>query len=180
MLFGSPILEVAIGLALLYLLLATVCSALNELLSRPVGLRGRTLETGIANLLNDADAKTLTNALMGTPVIRSISKQSKAITIGAPDAGGAGGQDEHTFSVQIAFATKNLDSDLAFWGDDDNKGILDLAWDITCAVQNLRPASFLLPARLSSGAIQELGLDGGFICGGMLTFTGTILVGRTR
>ena len=49
MLFGSNILEVAVGLTFLYVLLALICSALNEWIAGILSLRSKTLREGIAN-----------------------------------------------------------------------------------------------------------------------------------
>ena len=53
-----PALDVAVGLVFIYLLLALVCSTVNESISTYVGLRARLLNTGILNLLSAAPAKT--------------------------------------------------------------------------------------------------------------------------
>lgn len=58
--FGSEILEVAIGLAFVYLLLSLICSAVNEWIASLFKMRSITLEKGIKNLLNDPnEAKRL-------------------------------------------------------------------------------------------------------------------------
>lgn len=49
--FGLEALDVALGLVLLYLVLALVCTAVNELLATLLNLRGATLRMGIKNLL---------------------------------------------------------------------------------------------------------------------------------
>ena len=54
--FGSEILEVAIGLVLVYLLLALICSALSEWIARMFAMRSKTLKAGIRNLLDDPSA----------------------------------------------------------------------------------------------------------------------------
>jgi hypothetical protein len=51
-LFGSTILEVAIGLVFVYLLLAIICTSLNEWIAGILGLRAKTLELGIHQLLD--------------------------------------------------------------------------------------------------------------------------------
>jgi hypothetical protein len=52
-LFGSTILDVAIGLIFVYLLLAILCTAANELVSGLLKARAKMLEKGIAQLLNN-------------------------------------------------------------------------------------------------------------------------------
>ena len=51
--FGSTILEMAIGLALIYLLLSLICSVINELFAGIFDRRALHLEQGIAALLQD-------------------------------------------------------------------------------------------------------------------------------
>lgn len=68
--FGSGVLDVAIGLVFLYLLSSLICSAINELISGIVSSRAKTLVSGLSNLLdgktaftNPKDAKTPTNSI---------------------------------------------------------------------------------------------------------------------
>lgn len=51
-LFGSAVLDVAIGLAFIYLLLAIFCTAINEWLAGVLKTRGKMLGQGITELLN--------------------------------------------------------------------------------------------------------------------------------
>lgn len=55
MLFGSTLLEVAIGVVFVYLLVSLLCSAVNELLEAWLRYRARYLEQGIRQLLGDPD-----------------------------------------------------------------------------------------------------------------------------
>jgi hypothetical protein len=48
-----PALDVLIGLAFLFFLLATACSAINELIASALGWRAKTLEDGVRSLLNE-------------------------------------------------------------------------------------------------------------------------------
>ncbi|MGC2743347.1 MAG: hypothetical protein WA672_09175 [Candidatus Angelobacter sp.] len=52
-LFGSTILDVAVGLIFVYLLLAIICTSLNEWIAGALGLRAKTLELGIRQLLDE-------------------------------------------------------------------------------------------------------------------------------
>ena len=54
---GFPALDAAIGLAVLFFLLSTVCSSINEGISSVLGWRAKTLEDAIRNMLGEADAK---------------------------------------------------------------------------------------------------------------------------
>ncbi|TMC95389.1 MAG: hypothetical protein E6J11_13730, partial [Chloroflexi bacterium] len=56
--FGSYVLEVAIGLVFVYMLVSLLCSTINEqVIARFFNLRANTLEAGIKNML----------AAIGTP-----------------------------------------------------------------------------------------------------------------
>jgi hypothetical protein len=50
---GFPALDVAIGLAFLFFLLSTACSAINEAIAAMLGWRAKTLEDGLARMLGD-------------------------------------------------------------------------------------------------------------------------------
>lgn len=51
--FGSSTLEVAIGLAFVFLLLSLICTTLTEMIARWFSLRSRTLEEGIRGMLGE-------------------------------------------------------------------------------------------------------------------------------
>jgi hypothetical protein len=51
-LFGSTVLDVAVGLIFVYLLLAIICTSLNEWIAGILGLRAKNLELGIRQLLD--------------------------------------------------------------------------------------------------------------------------------
>jgi hypothetical protein len=51
--FGSQILDVAIGMIFVFLLLSLMCSALNEIIEARLKNRAKSLETGIRNLLGN-------------------------------------------------------------------------------------------------------------------------------
>jgi hypothetical protein len=57
--FGSTVLEVAIGLSFVYVLLSLVCSAITEFVSRLLALRASTLEQSINRLLTAEDREKL-------------------------------------------------------------------------------------------------------------------------
>ena len=70
--FGSAMLEVAIGIVLLYLLLSLICSALNEVIAGAFRLRARNLHDGICSLLSDPGAKGLAAMIFDHPFIRGV------------------------------------------------------------------------------------------------------------
>ena len=82
--FGSPALEVALGLIFLYFVLALICSTANEVISTAVGLRAKFLQKGLLNLLSGAlddekrssAAKTL-NDLFAHPLLNALIRPGK-------------------------------------------------------------------------------------------------------
>lgn len=71
--FGSNILEAAIGLFLVYFLFSVLCSALNEwIVGHFKRTRARTLETGILRLLG---SRTAADAFFALPLIQSLSEK---------------------------------------------------------------------------------------------------------
>lgn len=67
--FGSTILEVAIGLFFIYFLLSIVCSSVNEVVAGIFKLRSKYLERGITNLLCDHD---LAENVLTHPLIKAM------------------------------------------------------------------------------------------------------------
>lgn len=56
--FDFPALEVAVGLSFLYVVLALLCSTVNEAISTATGLRARFLQLGVLNLLSGSTKTT--------------------------------------------------------------------------------------------------------------------------
>lgn len=72
--FGSPILEVAIGLTLVYLLLSLICSALQEALEAKIKYRASNLEQGLREILNDPDGTKLLKDIYNHPLLFGLFK----------------------------------------------------------------------------------------------------------
>ncbi|MCZ6707916.1 MAG: hypothetical protein O7A71_08235 [Chloroflexi bacterium] len=72
--FGSDVLDVAIGVVVVYLLFALVVSTLNEMIARQLNLRSRHLKAGLAQLLDGdrASPGPLTELMMAHPLTRSL------------------------------------------------------------------------------------------------------------
>ena len=67
--FGSPILDVAIGLIFLYLLLSLISSAVNELIEGWLKNRAKDLEKGLRELLQDPNGTGLVKRLYEHPLV---------------------------------------------------------------------------------------------------------------
>jgi hypothetical protein len=66
-----PYLDLAIGISFIYLLMALICSTVNETIAGVINSRGKTLEKGIASLLHDP---TLKAKFYAHPLIEGIKQ----------------------------------------------------------------------------------------------------------
>jgi len=72
--FGSQVLEVAIGLVLMYLLLSLISSSIREAIESQLKSRAVDLESGIRELLQDPGGAGLTKALYEHPLVFGLFK----------------------------------------------------------------------------------------------------------
>ncbi len=77
MLFGSTLLEVAIGVVFVYLLVSLLCSALNELIEALLKYRAKYLKRGIEQLLSD---KKLADEFFNHPLVKPLGKKPSYIS----------------------------------------------------------------------------------------------------
>ncbi|HEY0080462.1 MAG TPA: hypothetical protein VGB73_17780 [Pyrinomonadaceae bacterium] len=77
MLFGSTILEVAIGMIFVYLLLSLLCSAVNEYIEAKLNYRAKYLREGIKQLLDGDNQTKLAEALYAHPLVRGLYRGNK-------------------------------------------------------------------------------------------------------
>src|SRR5215212_2137097 len=68
---GLAALDVLVGLFFLYFLLSIVCSSVQEFIAQVLGLRARTLEEGVRNLIGD---EALTDRFFRHPRLKALSK----------------------------------------------------------------------------------------------------------
>jgi len=73
--FNSAILDIAIGMVLLYVLISLLCSAINELISQLLKMRAKNLEEGLVNLLHSKEGNTLVAEVYKHPLISGLSKK---------------------------------------------------------------------------------------------------------
>jgi hypothetical protein len=71
--FGSVILEIAIGLSYVFLLLAVVCSAINEWLADLFALRANTLKAALRTMLDSATV----DSLYAHPLVQGLTGTSR-------------------------------------------------------------------------------------------------------
>ncbi len=74
--FGSAILEIAIGLIFVYLLLGLICSTLNELFAMFGNSRAENLRQGVQVLLRGENQQELLQHFYAHPLIKSLAKGS--------------------------------------------------------------------------------------------------------
>jgi hypothetical protein len=74
--FGSSILEVAIGVVFVYLFLSLICSAINEWIASLINKRGKNLFEGVKNLLNDPKFTGLAQQLYTHGLVDGISQEA--------------------------------------------------------------------------------------------------------
>jgi hypothetical protein len=70
--FGSSVLDVAIGLVFLYLLLSLLCTSINEFIESLLKNRSKDLERGLRELLGDPQGTGLVQKLYQHPLISSL------------------------------------------------------------------------------------------------------------
>ena len=70
--FGSVVLDVAIGLSFVYLIMSLICSALREGIEARLKTRALLLERGIRELLKDAGGNQLAEKLYKHPLVSSL------------------------------------------------------------------------------------------------------------
>jgi hypothetical protein len=117
--FGSNVLEIAIGLIFVYSLLSLLCATINEqVIARFLNWRATTLENGIATMLdtipNSPTGQRLTTSeFYGHPLIQSIT--------------GRKGKPSYISSHTFALALKDLLEDLGI--DLSTLSVLKPLWD---------------------------------------------------
>ena len=75
--FGSVLFEVIIVIVFLYLLLSSICSAINEWISGLLSLRSKNLMEGIRRLLNESGDEGLVKKIYEHPLISGLTKEGK-------------------------------------------------------------------------------------------------------
>jgi hypothetical protein len=74
MMFDSAILEVAIGLTVVYIVFSLACTAINEFIANLLRLRAIQLEKGILSLFQGDSAKVFSKDLYNHPLVKSIAE----------------------------------------------------------------------------------------------------------
>ena len=75
--FGSAILDTAIGMAFVFLLLSLICGIIQEIIATAVSWRAKTLKDGIQQLLSDPNFSGLAKKLYDHALIKPMMKAGK-------------------------------------------------------------------------------------------------------
>jgi hypothetical protein len=78
--FGSSVLEVAIGVIFVYLVLSLICTAVNEAIATVINKRGKNLFGGIKNLLNDPAFTGLAQQVYNHGLVDGVSQDAAVST----------------------------------------------------------------------------------------------------
>lgn len=74
--FGSNVLEVAIGIGFVYSFMSLICSTINEqVIARLFALRSKTLADGIKTMLNDPKGQGVAKDFYNHPLIKGMARQ---------------------------------------------------------------------------------------------------------
>jgi hypothetical protein len=84
--FGSVVLDVAIGLIFVYLLISLMVTAVTEIVAALLKSRAKNLWKGVRNILDSGTARTWVDQLYSHPLIESLSSPGKEQATGAGDA----------------------------------------------------------------------------------------------
>jgi hypothetical protein len=79
--FGSVVLEIAMGLILIYVFLALLVTTVTEFISRAISMRSKQLENGIRDLLNDPSGSGLAKEIFNHPLIKQLEKGATDDTV---------------------------------------------------------------------------------------------------
>ena len=105
-LFGSTVLEVAIGMAFLYLLLATFCTTANEWIAAVFKTRGKLLASGLKQML---DGQSLTKSADGGNLLELLGSFYKhPLVTGLMDEG-TSGEGKFSYMSARSFAKVVMD-----------------------------------------------------------------------
>jgi hypothetical protein len=75
--FGSTLLDVAIGITFIYLFLSLIGTAITEAMASFMKMRAKNLEEGIRVILNDPDGNNLTKQFYDHPLIRGLGNKER-------------------------------------------------------------------------------------------------------
>src|ERR1044071_9845225 len=78
---NSPILEVAIGLILVYLVLGLLCTSINEYLAQLLSLRSENFADAIHGLFDGPDRNRIAEDILDHPLARSLCRKQAGLDV---------------------------------------------------------------------------------------------------
>lgn len=75
--FGSGIIDVAIGIIFVYLFLSLICSVITEWISKKLEMRAKNLEEGVRGLLSDPEGKGYSMKFFNHSLIMGLTQKGK-------------------------------------------------------------------------------------------------------
>src|SRR4051812_43490362 len=91
---GLPALDLAIGLAFIFFLVATLAATIQEFIAAILGLRARTLEQGLRSLLEDPEEGwAQVDRFYDHELVKSLYRTPKPAVFKDNDAGGEAAPD---------------------------------------------------------------------------------------
>lgn len=79
--FNSAIIEIAIGLIMLYLVLGLLCTSINEFIAQLLSLRAENLSDAIHGLFSGPDRHRIAEDILRHPLIRSLSRKQFGMNV---------------------------------------------------------------------------------------------------
>ena len=81
MMFNSTIIEVAIGLVLIYLVLGLICTSINEYIAQLLALRAENLSEAIYGMFDGPDRYRIAEDIYDHPLVRSLSRKQFGVGV---------------------------------------------------------------------------------------------------
>src|SRR2546425_13287582 len=79
--FNSPIIEVALGLVLIYLVLGLLCTSINEYIAQLLSLRAENLAEAIHGMFPGPDRHRIAQDIYDHPLVQSLSRKQFGINL---------------------------------------------------------------------------------------------------
>ena len=79
--FNSPIIEIAIGLILIYLVLGLICTSINEFIAQLLSLRAENLSEAIHGMFTGPDRHRIAEDILNHQLIQSLSRKQFGLNL---------------------------------------------------------------------------------------------------
>jgi len=110
--FGSQVLDVGIGLVMLFAFMSLIASALSEAIEAIVNVRAKQLEQGIRSLLDDPTGKKITEQFFNHPLISILFPGSYSASLLTPPGKGDSEKSPNPNSARVSSMPWRIRADL--------------------------------------------------------------------